>query len=238
MKKTARILLLFAFVLVALALNAIVFLTAPAKSLYTPVFWVTWAFAVPWNLVWCIALHLWASKKNGDEVVQMPVAYYLCYFFGGAYITVACFCIYKIPFVYPDIVNNIAIPLVVEIVLAVAHILVAGYSIFGTAYILRNERHTKQKVLFIRLLKSDVDGCAASAKTAEARAALEGFADKIRFSDPMSHASLAGIEAELSATVEQIIGKIAEGAEAEAVELVKKGELQLERRNSRCLILK
>ena len=238
MKKKVRVLLVVALVLVALALNAIVFLTAPEKSLYTPVFWVTWSFAVPWNLVWCIGLHLWASKQNGDEIVQMPIAYYLCYLFGGAYITVACFCIYKIPLVYPDILYNVSIPLAVEIVLAVAHMLVAGYAVFGTAYILRNQKKVKQKVLFIRLLKSDVDGCVASAKTAEAKTALESFAEKIRFSDPMSHDSLAGIEAELSATVEQIIEKVADGAEEEAVALVKKGELQLERRNSRCLMLK
>ncbi|MBQ8322822.1 MAG: hypothetical protein IJX91_02530 [Clostridia bacterium] len=238
MKKTGRILLLLAFVLVAFALNAIVFLTAPERSIYTPVFWVTWAFAVPWNLIWCVGLHLWASKKNGDEIVQMPIAYYLCYLFGGAYITVACLFIYKIPLVYEDVVNNVTIPLVIEIVLMAAHILVAGYSIFGAAYIARNERHVKQKVLFIRLLKSDVDGCAAAAKGVETKKALQDFADKIRFSDPMSHAALAGVEAELSATVEQIVAKIAEGAEEEAVELVKKGELQLERRNSRCLLLK
>jgi hypothetical protein len=76
------------------------------------------------------------------------------------------------------------------------------------------------------------------AKSEELRSALLAFKEDVRFSDPMSHASLEAVESQISATVDEISAKITLGKEDEAMELVLIAKRQLERRNSRCLALK
>ena len=132
----------------------------------------------------------------------------------------------------------ITFPLIVELIITVAYAIVAMYAVFAAEHIMSGEREVKQKVLFIRLLQNDVEGCIAYATDPAIKNALSTLAEKVRFSDPMSHPSLAGVEAELSATVGEISMQLSAGNNQAASELIRKAEIQLERRNSRCIILK
>ena len=87
------------------------------------------------------------------------------------------------------------------------------------------------------MLQTNVTACLPMATNPTVKAALEELAEKIRFSDPMSHASLATVEGEIASTIDEIASKLA-SADEDVEALIKKAEIQLARRNSQCLMLK
>ena len=71
------------------------------------------------------------------------------------------------------------------------------------------------------------------------RRELEKFAEAIRFSDPMSHKSLADADAELALTVSSIVADVKAGECGDELKAkIKKAFLVLEARNEKCRILK
>lgn len=231
MKKINRYLILIAIVLVCAVANVILFLTVPDGRTDTGVFWLVWSFMTPVALLAAIALHLWGTRKSAGDLVSMTVVYYLCAIFTAAYLAAGLVFAY-LPW------KKMPLPLIVELVITTAYIVSAMFFLRGAEYIRAKETHTREKVMYIRFLKADVDDCIAKANSEELRAKLTKLSEDVRFSDPMSHASLAGIEAELSATVAEIADKVGGENESEAFALVEKAQKALERRNSRCLMLK
>ena len=231
MKKSFNVIVVVALLLVCALLNTILFLTIHDARLETTVFWVAWAFALPWNFVIAIALHLWACGKNKNGIVALPIVYYFIAIFGLIYLALG--------FVFMYI--NIPWPVflvTIEIIVTVVYAIVLLYAIFGASYIMKNEKNTRNKVLFIKLLKTDVDACVENATNAKVRKALSDLSDKVRFSDPMSHESLGAIENQISSIVFEISSKLTDGTEEELLALVKKADAQLDLRNNRCLVLK
>ena len=112
------------------------------------------------------------------------------------------------------------------------------YFVFGTEYIARSLKATKEKVLFINLLVADLSDCLPKAKSESVKVALEKFIEDVRYSDPMSHQSLGGIEQQLSTTALDIAVKMETASDEEVLELIKQGEMQLQSRNKRCMMLK
>ncbi|MBQ8342698.1 MAG: hypothetical protein IJY21_01185 [Clostridia bacterium] len=231
MKKINRYLILTAIVLVCAVANVILFLTVPDGRTDTGVFWLVWTFMTPVALLAACALHLWGTRKSAGDLVSMTVVYYLSIIFTLAYLTAGLIFAY-LPW------KKMVLPLIVELVITAAYILAAMYFLRGAEYIRAEETHTRGKVLYIRFLKADVDDCIAKAQSEELKAALVQLSDNMRFSDPMSHPSLAAIEGELTATVAEISEKIDREEESEAMALVDKAQKALEKRNSRCLMLK
>ena len=94
MKKLGKFIILISLVLLCGLVNLIVFLTIDQARLETTTFWLAWGFATPWTLLSAIVLHLWAGKKQGEEVLRMPVAYYLYIIFGSIYLVVGLIFMY------------------------------------------------------------------------------------------------------------------------------------------------
>lgn len=216
--------------LVCALLNVIVFLTVDDARLESKVFWMAWAFATPWNLLVATALHLWAAKKQGDEVLKMPIAYYLCAVFGGIYLILGAI------FMYATI-EAFTLLLILELILTVIYLIAIFYVCAAGNYITKSEKQVKQKVFFIRMLQTNVTSCLSMVKDPTTRKALEELSEKIRFSDPMSHQALAVIEGELANTIDEITNKLL-GGDEDVASLIQKAEMQLARRNSQCLMLK
>ena len=230
MKKLGKYFVLIATCLVCALLNTIVFLTIDKARLDTSVFWMAWAFATPWNLLAAVALHLWAGRKKGEDLIKMPAAYALCAAFGVAYFGLGLI------FMYAN-VTKITLLLILELTITVAYIISALYVFLAGNYISKTEKETKQKVFFIRMLQSNVASCLPMINHPDVKAAVEELAEKIRYSDPMSHASLAMVEGELASTIDEIASRLANGNE-DVFDLIRKAEMQLARRNSQCLALK
>ncbi len=229
--KKARNIILVSLILVVALLNAIVFLTIPDGRTDTTAFWLAWAFAVPINLIIAILLHLWSGKKGSVDMINMPIAYYLIGVFGVIYLIVGAIFMY-LP------ITKIVLLIILESVTTVAYIIVAMYFLFGASYMVKSKQYTKEKVLYIKMLLADINDCVSKANDAEVVNALNKFAEDVRFSDPMTHSSLAMIEGQLSQTVADISVKLDTGDVQEVLALIKKGESQLESRNKRCIMLK
>lgn len=230
MKKLGKFIILLSIVLLCGLVNLIVFLTIDKARLETTAFWVAWGFATPWTLLSALVLHLWAGKKQGEEVLRMPVAYYLCAIFGVLYLVVGLI------FMYANIETLTAL-IIIEAIITVIYLIAVMYSMNTTDSIAKEEKVTKQKVFFIRMLASNVNTCLPMATDETVRAQLETLADNIRFSDPMSHQALAVIEGELANTIDEITLKLTDGNQ-DVSALIKKAEMQLSRRNAQCAMLK
>ena len=88
------------------------------------------------------------------------------------------------------------------------------------------------------MLVVDIQDCINKTSNPKLLSSLEAFQENVQYSDPMSHASLAGIEQQLVLTVADISSKIDQGLEEEVLALIKRGEMQLKSRNDRCIMLK
>ena len=135
--------------------------------------------------------------------------------------------------------GKIGIPLAIELALTIAYAVVLMFAFLGVSYIEGNQKLVKQKVFYIRDLKSDIDISLSSVTDAGIKKELEKLSEAIRFSDPMSHASLADTEAELSSLVRSIVldARMGESGE-ELTAKIKKAFYVLEYRNEKCKILK
>jgi len=229
--KKSKILILISITLVFGLLTAIVFLTVPKARLDSSTFWVAWSFALPWNFVAAIVLQLWTSGKKSDDIVQAPAAYALIFGFGAAYLILGAI------FMYFSL-KTLTLLIILELILTVAYAILAMFLLFSADYIKNAQKEKREKRLFIQMLSADIGDCIAKTQDEELRQMLSRFENDVRFSDPMSHASLAGMENELFTTVAAISAKLtAEDVEG-AKTLVKLGQQQLESRNRRCLMLK
>lgn len=223
--------LLIALVALFAAFTTVIFLTIPEGRTESPTFWIAWAFAVPVNLIFSVALHLWAVREEGKTLFNIPIAYWLMSICGIAYITTG------IKFMYLA-VEQVKLLLAIEIVITIVYIILAIFFVFGAGYIHNSEKHTKQKVLFIRMLQLDITDCVAKTTNPEIKNALNKLADNVRFSDPMSHESLSGIEASINSTVLEISTKIDTATQEEILALINKAQIELDSRNKRCIMLK
>ena len=229
MKKTGRYLILTAFVLVCALLNLIIFLTVKDARLESGVFWLGWSFAFPLNLLIAGAVCWWTSK--GDGLIRMTVAQTV------SYAAFAVYLVLGLIFMYLPI-EKIVLPLILELIVTVVYIIAVMYFVYGASYIEKNQKETKAKVLYIRMLQADVDDCLPKTADAEVVAALKDLSESVRFSDPMSHPALGGVESELSATVAAISAALDSGDNVKATELIGKTKALLESRNKRCIMLK
>lgn len=230
MKKT-KIALLISELLVFGLLALILFVTIPDARLSEKAFWIAFAFAIPLNFLSVAAFTAWGFGKSAMEAIHQPPALAFSGVFAFIYLVVGAI------FMYFNIVK-LTFLIVLLSIITVIYIIAALYFVLGTNYIADNQKEVKSKVMFIKLLELDVKNCISYAKNPEQINALTTLADKVRFSDPMSHPSLAGIESDIVTTVNRISAMLAENAEADISALISTATAQLENRNSRCIILK
>ena len=232
MKKTFGYIALAAFVLVSIVLNVVVFLTAPEGRTAEGAFWLVWAFTFPLNLLISIGALLYLMRKSADALIHVPITLFLTVVFYAIYVFVA----FKFFFYAPAISMTIAI--IVEIAITVVYIIAIMLSLFALGYIENNQKYTKEKVLFIRMLKADVDDCIPFVKNPAIVSLLGKLSEKIRFSDPMSHESLKAYENQIVELVANIGVKARNGDETGLEDDINKACILLEQRNSRCIMLK
>lgn len=230
MKKTRLVTLVTSFLIFAL-LNLIIFLTIPEERLDSTVFWLAWSFAIPVNFIAVCALAVFGTAKSGVEIVNLPIAAWLSFGFGGCYLISGFFMMYLN-------VTKTTFPIILIATISVFYIIAVVYTTVGAGYIAGAQKETRGKVLYIKLLEADINDCATMTTHAESGNALRALAENVRFSDPMSHPSLAGIEGQLSSAVAEITAALAENPARDVTALVNKCQLLLNNRNSRCIALK
>ena len=209
----------------------IALLTAPEARMETAVFWIAFSFAIPVNFLAAASFTVWGFGKAGNKFMRLPTALYSVGIFGFALLLAGFL------YMYLDVVD-VTWPIIVFAAITVFYVILAIYSVLGTSYMSSVEAHDKEKRLFIKMLEADVTDCVPKASAPASQAALRELADKVRFSDPMSHASLSGIEAEISSLVLEISADLTTDPAADVTAKVTRARVMLDSRNNRCLMLK
>ena len=220
----------------------ILFLTIPEERLDSSVFWLAFSFAIPVNFIAMASLTVWAFGKSGSQFVKLPTALYISGGFAAALLVIG------FAFMYLDVTKT-TWPIIIFVGLTVAYVILTVYAVLGTGYMASVEKQVAEKRLFIKMLEADVLDCVAKSTDPATQAALRAFADKIRFSDPMSHASLSAIENDISSLVFEISRDLSEISESDGKQVsdaprtdviakIRRAEAMLASRNNRCIMLK
>lgn len=246
MKKSIGFVALAAFLLASIVLNVVLFLTVPAGRTSEGMFWFIWAFTFPLNLLIAIGALVYLMRKSTDIIIHVPIVLIVTVIGFVAYVWAAYKLIYG-NIVIDTITNTITdttskinptAAIITEVCITAVYLLVIIVALCVLGYMEGNQKLTKEKVLFIRLLKSDIDGCLPFVSDPELVKALNKLSEKVRFSDPMSHKSLEGCESEMTSLVADISMKARVGDNAAISENINKINILLDYRNERCKILK
>ena len=203
--------------------NVIAFVIPTEK---TATFWTAYAFSV---VAFAVQIPLWKialgkkdtlkSKFLGIPVIHVGITYLI--------IQLIAFAVFMI---LPTLPVWLAV-VVCTIILAISALCaIAGQA--GANEINRVEEKIKVKRAFIQFLQTDIEILAETETNAETKAALKKLAEKVRFSDPMSHEMLGELESRISAKVEEM--KTATDKKA----LIEEITTLLTERNKKCKILK
>ena len=104
--------------------------------------------------------------------------------------------------------------------------------------IARVEEKVNQKVFYIRELQADVELLAEQEQNPETKIALKKLAEKIRYSDPMSHGALQNVENRISEKYNELEFKIKANNVESALEICKEIDALFVERNKKCKLLK
>lgn len=203
--------------------NVIAFVIPTDK---TATFWTAYVFSV---VAFAVQIPLWKialgkkdtlkSKFLGIPVIHVGITYLIIQL-----ITFAVF------MVFPTLPVWLAV-IVCTIILAISALCaIAGQA--GATEINRVEEKIKVKRAFIQFLQTDIEMLGESETDAETKAALKKLAEKVRFSDPMSHEMLGELETKITAKVNEL------KTTADKKAIISEIELLLTERNKKCKILK
>ena len=209
--------------IVFILFNVIAFVIPTDK---TATFWTAYAFSV---VAFVIQILLWKiafskkdtlkSKSLGIPVIHVGIIYLI--------IQLIAFAVFMI---FPVLPTWLAVIVCATILAISALCAIAGKA--GANEINRVEEKIKVKRAFIQFLQTDIEMLVESENDSETKAALQKLAEKVRFSDPMSHEMLSELESRISDKVEEM--KTA----ADKTTLIKEIDLLLLERNKKCKILK
>ena len=134
------------------------------------------------------------------------------------------------------------LPTVIGVILELTLIFVYAIGIIasslGIGYIKDLEKKQKEKVYFIKSIAVDLEGLVNKIQDAELKKKLEKLSETARYSDPMSHQSLSGLESQISIKVEALKVAVNEGKLENVDNDCKAIEDMFNERNEKCKILK
>ena len=209
---------------IVFALFNVIAFVIPTEKIAT--FWTAYVFSV---IAFAVQIPLWKiafgkkdtlkSKFLGIPVIHVGIAYLI--------IQLIAFAVFM---VFPTLPVWLAVIVCAIILVTSALCIIAGQA--GANEINRVEEKIKVKRAFIQFLQTDIEMLAETETDSETKIALKKLAEKVRFSDPMSHEMLGELESRISAKVEEM--KIS----SNKIFLIGEIDLLLTERNKKCRILK
>ena len=212
------------FTVLLAAYHALVFLVPLPK---TTTFWIAYAFTLAAFAVAAASVFVSLGKPDaksrfyGFPVARVGVIYLLVQFAVGLLIML----LHLIPW---------WLALLAEIILLCAAIigLIGAHSV--AEEVTRQEKATKESMAFIHSLQSRVNLLAHQCPSQDAAAGLLAFAEKLKYSDPISCKGLEEIESKLGAAVGLLEKATLLKNDAAINDLCKNASALLEERNRLC----
>lgn len=231
MKNKFSITTVVSLLLISVLFNVIIFLCYPEDVFDTASFWLVWIFTFPINLIFASAVSLYAGAKNKDTAVRVPPVIHISGIFTLIYFAVGGI-LMLIEF------DSVTFPLIAELVITIVYIVLLMFVLTGVGYIEKSQEYTKQKVTYIRLLEADIKSVYSYVTNDEIKQKLEKLAEKVRFSDPMSHPSLAECENQIEKNVAYIVATVKMDGGSDISKIITDVEALIDYRNDRCKLLK
>ena len=209
--------------------NIIVFTFSANRS---PIFWSAYLFTV-WAFLVQVIVFLSIYKRNttvhdvffGFPLTVISFIYLLVQIVVGAGFML-------VP------VASLRIANVVQIVLLALHLILTLSAVMARNTVESISERTKERILFIKLLENDVVSLQDRVREPAHQTRLSSLSELIRYSDPMSHPSLALLEQKVSNKIALLADKIETEKTDEANELFDEIEAIMAERNRKCKILK
>lgn len=229
-KNTTRWWVILAVLLVVY--NVIVFAVPFPKN---AVFFVSWLFtlAAIGMQVYVVRTAFYRGEGVKSKFYGWPIAR-----FGVMYLAVQL----ALGLVFMALGFTLAVPVWLPLVLYVALLSVSAVGLIASDAmrdeIVRQDTALKRDVTCMRTLQSKAASMIQLAHDEQTRKLLEKFAEELRFSDPVSSASLRDIEADLTACVDELHQALTDGDEASIPLLERKAVSVLMERNRLCRLNK
>lgn len=192
----------------------------------TSTFWLAYAFTA---VAFAAQIPIWKSDFGKEKMLKSKFLGFPVVHIGVVYAVLQAIAFAVFLFV----------PTAPVWIAVVVCVLIAGLSSVcmisadaGRSEIERVEAKVQGKVFYIKSLQADVELLANQEPDPETKAALTQLAEKIRFSDPMSHEKLADLENKISTKVAEL--KTAPNK----LEIITELNSLLDERNNKCKILK
>lgn len=227
--KNNRILIGVSFGVLFALYNALVFTFA---SNFTTVFWFAYGFTVLAFVLQVIGFFVSYGRKTTPNNTFFGIPLTLI---GLVYLCVQIV-IGSIFMIFANM--NLKVANVIQIIILSAYIVACSAALFAKNAVTDIDDTTKEKLLFIKLLENDVIALQERATEPALITRLESLAELIKYSDPMSHPSLALIEQKITNKIDQLTEKVQDGKMTEVNDLCNEIELLMAGRNRKCKILK
>ena len=229
-KNTTRWWVILAVLLVVY--NVIVFAVPFPKN---AVFFVSWLFtlAAIGMQVYVVRTAFYRGEGVKSKFYGWPIAR-----FGVMYLAVQL----ALGLVFMALGFTLAVPVWLPLVLYIILLGVLAVGLIASDAmrdeIVRQDTALKRDVTCMRTLQSKAASMIQLAHDEQTRKLLEKFAEELRFSDPVSSASLRDIEADLTACVDELHQALTDGDEASIPLLERKAISVLMERNRLCKLNK
>lgn len=195
-------------------------------------FWFGWFFSLVATVITAGLPYL--LVKKGEEVKSLLNSfsvYYITLIYFVAQLVVGFICM-----IFNE--GPMALLVVLEVILHAVYAFFIIASVMGKNTISDLEQHQKEKVYFVKSIAADLGLVAGKIQDEELKKKVEKVQEIARYSDPMSHQSLAGVEATISTKVEELKNAVDEGKTEGLNEIVDKIEEKFTERNEKCKLLK
>lgn len=220
MKNKSRGYLILAILLITISVIAFVVPTERTATFYVAYVFTVFAFAVQ-IFIWKRAL---GPLEMKGKFLGFPI-----FHIGTVYLIVQMI-VFLVFLVAPSIPTWCAV-IVCLLIAAIAALCIIPADA-AAEEIESVGKKVEEKVFFIKSLQVDVELLAEREEDAATKQALNRLAEKIRFSDPMSHELLSDLEG-------KIIDKVDELKSSEnKMEIIKDIDLLFDERNRKCIIMK
>lgn len=206
------------------AVISIIAFAVPTQK--TTTFWVAYTFT---TVAFAVQIPIWKiaiGRDNGlkSKFLGLPVLHIGIVYLAVQLVAFAVFLFVPTAPVWISVVVCVAITGI-----SAAYMIAADT---GRSEIERVEAKVQAKVSYIKSLQADVELLANQEPNPDTKAALAQLAEKIRFSDPMSHEQLECLEAQIAAKVSEL------NATADKTGMIEVLNSLLDERNKKCKMLK
>lgn len=156
----------------------------------TPVFWISYGFMILAFILQVVGMYLSFKDFNVQAVFfGIPLAQFtLFYFFAELFMSIVFMIFQNIPW---------KIPVFLQILLLAVYAVVAILSVFARDTAVASSDDVKKKATAMRMNTVDIEMLRDNAKDPELKAQLRRLAEAVKYSDPMTTAAVADVDARI-----------------------------------------